>query len=233
MKLSHRKVPEKRLRNALWEHRDFLLEKLRNEWESLDKEESIRLRKQKLIKGARAAGMAAATTILALAAIAGVVVIAAVAPNVFAAFGKLGQRRYISRKGFAKTASYLKQRKFIEIDRQRDKYSIRITSKGLEKAVATSFERLTIGKPKSWDNKWRLVAFDIPEKHKWSREGFRNKLKEMGFYQFQKSIFAFPYPCFSEINFLSSLFNISDFVHCVETSALTNDGELRDFFDIS
>lgn len=232
MKFSHRKVPEQRLKNALWEHRDFLLEKLRNEWESLDREENVRMRRKRLFEGSKKAGMAAAATILVLAAIAGVVIIAAVAPNVFAAFGKLGQRRYISRKGFAKTASYLKQRKFIKIDRQRDKYSISITSKGLEKAVAVSFERLTTEKPKSWDGKWRLVAFDIPEKHKWSREGFRNKLKKMGFYQFQKSIFVFPYPCFSEINFLSSLFNISGFVHCIETSALTNDGELRDFFDI-
>lgn len=232
MKLSHRKVPEKRLKNSLWEHRDFLLEKLRNEWGSLDKEEDVRMRRKRLFEGSKKVGTAAAATILVLAAIAGVVVIAAVAPNVFAAFGKLGQRRYISRKGFAKTASYLKQRKFIKINRQKDKYSIRITPKGLKKAVATSFERLTIGKPKSWDRKWRLVAFDIPEKHKWSREGFRNKLKEMGFYQLQKSIFAFPYPCFSEINFLSSLFNISDFVHCIETSALTNDDELREFFDI-
>jgi DNA-binding transcriptional regulator PaaX len=43
-----------------------------------------------------------------------------------------------------------------------------------------------------WDEKWRIVAFDIPEKFKTGRDALRRKLKEVGFHELQKK-----YLCFS------------------------------------
>lgn len=227
-----RKKYQKRLKSALLQHQDFLIDKLRKEWELLEKEERKRERRQKFIEGSKAAGITAAYVVLALAAIAGVVIIAAVAPNVFTAFGSRGQRRFIRREGFAKTLSYLKRKKLASVERHGDKYSIALSQRGLGQVAQRAFNRLTIEKPDLWDGKWRLIIFDIPEKHKWSREGFRKKLKKLGFYQFQKSVFVSPYPCFEEVDFIASLFSVQDFMRCIETPVLTNDSELREHFNL-
>lgn len=41
-----------------------------------------------------------------------------------------------------------------------------------------------------WDGKWRVVIFDIPEKHKRARDLLRSKLKTWGFVSWQKSVWA-------------------------------------------
>lgn len=42
----------------------------------------------------------------------------------------------------------------------------------------------------SWDGKWRLVMFDIPENKRRLRNTLRQKLKEWGFKYWQKSLWA-------------------------------------------
>jgi len=42
---------------------------------------------------------------------------------------------------------------------------------------------------KAWDGKWRLIAFDIPQKIKKERDWLRYSLQKSGYQQFQKSVF--------------------------------------------
>lgn len=46
---------------------------------------------------------------------------------------------------------------------------------------------------KGWDGSWRLVIFDISEKQRFLRDKLRRKLKELGFGQWQKSIYISPF----------------------------------------
>ncbi len=46
---------------------------------------------------------------------------------------------------------------------------------------------------KPWDKKWRLLIFDIAEEFKVFRDGLRNKLKELGFAMWQKSVYVSPH----------------------------------------
>jgi len=87
-----------------------------------------------------------------------------------------------------------------------------ITDKGHKHLQKYQFEDLQIAKPKYWDGKWRMVIFDIPERFKKAREALRHKLKDLGFYQFQKSVFVYPYECRNEIDFVSSFFGINKYV---------------------
>lgn len=43
---------------------------------------------------------------------------------------------------------------------------------------------------KNWDGKWRIVVFDIPEKHKKLRHALRWKLREWEFTFWQKSVWV-------------------------------------------
>ena len=61
---------------------------------------------------------------------------------------------------------------------------------------------MRINKPKKWDRKWRIILFDIPEKIRKARDVFRYHLNQLGFYEFQKSVFVHPYNCKDEIDYL-------------------------------
>ncbi len=70
-------------------------------------------------------------------------------------------------------------------------------------------DALKIKKPKKWDGKWRIVIFDISQLKKVYRELFRSKLKELGFYQLQKSVWIVPFDCQDEIELLREFFGLS------------------------
>jgi len=45
-----------------------------------------------------------------------------------------------------------------------------------------------------WDKKWRLVTFDIPEKHRKTRDKLGYELGKLGFRHFQRSVWISPLP---------------------------------------
>ena len=88
----------------------------------------------------------------------------------------------------------------------------KINNKGKEKIKKFVFNELKIKKSNTWDGKWRLVIFDIPERHRKNRNALRNKLIDLGFYQCQKSAWIHPFDCVNEIEFTKDILNIKPFV---------------------
>ena len=85
-----------------------------------------------------------------------------------------------------------------------------ITQEGRRMVKEWNLETLKIEKPRRWDDRWRVVAFDIAEKRKRAREAMRGMLKQLGFYQLQKSVFVHPYSCEAEIELIKKNFHIPD-----------------------
>jgi hypothetical protein len=112
--------------------------------------------------------------------------------------------------------------------------SIRIvlSEEGKKRALEYNFDELKIKEPDRWDGKWRGVFFDIPEKRRKARDALRDKLKELGFYEMQKSVFVYPFPCRDEIDFIVEFFNIRPFVRYAEMTSLTNEAELKIKFNL-
>jgi len=110
-------------------------------------------------------------------------------------------------------------------------FSFTLTSEGKLKVLTYHFQEMKI-KQKNWDGKWRLVIFDIPEKLKVTRNAFREKLKELGFYELQKSVFVIPYPCEDEINFLIEFFNLRKFVRFGILANIDNELHLKKIFHL-
>lgn len=108
-----------------------------------------------------------------------------------------------------------------------------LTEGGKEWALKFNFEEMSIKRPATWDGKWRVVLYDIPEKRKAIREAMRKKLKELGFYELQKSVFVFPFPCKNEIDFIIEFFDARNFVHYGEISNLSNESKLKLYFDLT
>ncbi len=104
---------------------------------------------------------------------------------------------------------YLKKRGLIEfIQEDSDKVTVQITDNGKKYLKTFDIDNIILNKPVCWDKKWRLVFFDIPEKHKKAREAFRRKLKDLGFVRLQDSVWVTPFPCEDEIRFLREVFSV-------------------------
>ncbi|MBU4224051.1 CRISPR-associated endonuclease Cas2 [Patescibacteria group bacterium] len=110
--------------------------------------------------------------------------------------------------------------------------TIVLTDNGKQKALTYDLENLRIEKPQKWDKKWRVVLFDIPEKRKKIRESLRFHLKQMGFYEFQKSVFVHPYDCKDEIDYLIEFYDIRKFVRMIIADSIDNELHLKNHFSL-
>ena len=216
------------------ENRNFLVERLRREWEEIEKEIEKDRKKQKLYNLAKETTRVVGLTLLCMIAICGVVVVAATAPNIFSAFGHSGKyRRYFDKKRLTDRVYYFKRRKYIEMKRNgKNNAEIKLTDCGKEQIIRHVLSNFKMTSQKHWDGVWRVVIFDIPEKNKWAREGLRYSLKRLGFYQLQKSTFVFPYPCKDEIEFLGRLYDRDNYIRFIETKTISYDDDLRNQFQL-
>jgi DNA-binding transcriptional regulator PaaX len=110
-------------------------------------------------------------------------------------------------------------------------YTIVLTEKGKLKALTYYFEKMRIEGGK-WDGKWRLVVFDIPEKIREGRRALREKIKELGFYELQKSVWIFPFKCKDEIDFIIEFFNLRRYVRFCVLESIDNDFHLKKIFNL-
>lgn len=108
-----------------------------------------------------------------------------------------------------------------------------LTEKGKKHALRFNFEEMKIQEPNTWDGKWRAVFFDIPEKKRGIRDALRNKLRDLKFYELQKSVFIHPFPCKDEVDFIVEFFNARNFVRYAEMANLTNEAHLKLHFDLN
>jgi len=106
------------------------------------------------------------------------------------------------RAEFLKALWYLKKRKYVEVLEQNGQFvKIKISGKGIERVKKFDLDNLRIKPMKKRDRKWRIVIFDIPDKKKRARDVLRGKLKELGFYQLQKSVFVCPWNVLMKLYF--------------------------------
>jgi DNA-binding transcriptional regulator PaaX len=133
------------------------------------------------------------------------------------------------------SAYYLKKRGLIEFIKEDDNnMMMRITDNGKRYLKKFDIDDMALNRPKVWDKKWRLVIFDVPEKHKRAREALRQKLKDLGFEKLQKSVWVTPFPCNDEIRFLREIFNISFNVDVVITDDIGyHEIKLKKLFKLS
>jgi DNA-binding transcriptional regulator PaaX len=108
-----------------------------------------------------------------------------------------------------------------------------LTEKGKQKALTYNIDEMKIKKPTQWDKKWRIVLFDIPDKIRKTRDILRYHLKNLGFYEFQESVFIHPYDCKDEIDYLIEFYDIRRFVRFIIADSLDNELHLKNHFGLN
>lgn len=136
-------------------------------------------------------------------------------------------------KKFYDTFTRLKNKGFIKMEYKGKQLCISLTKEGKEKAGKYQIDDLEIKKAKKWDKKWRILIFDIEEKHLMKREALRGKIKELGLYQLQKSVWVCPYNFYNEINMLRNFFGLkNEEMKMIVACNIENDEIIKDFFRI-
>lgn len=131
-----------------------------------------------------------------------------------------------------RTAFRLLRKGLVEVKETKQGPVVKITEKGKTETLKYDLKNFSIKKKKEWDKKWRMVIFDLPVDLKQEREIFREKLKQLGFYQMQKSVYIYPFPCEKEIKYLREVLSIPHYVKLVLIDKIENDEDLRKFFQI-
>lgn len=125
----------------------------------------------------------------------------------------------------------LKRNRYVnwKYDKGKNEIKIELTKKGEKFFGRTDFNELTIPLQEKWDKKWRFFLFDVPEKSKSFREALREKLKSLGFFQFQKSVWIYPFECEKEMRFVCQYLGIAPFAMTF-VAEVNNDHTLRKYF---
>lgn len=124
----------------------------------------------------------------------------------------------------------LKKQGLIKIYLDGKEKSLVLTNKGKNKIKKYILENFEIKKPKTWDKKWRVVIFDIPDKKKFIRDILRQKLYQLGFIELQESVYVFPFDCFDEIDFIRGIYSIKSYVQYLVVDRIETEIDLVNIF---
>ncbi|MEK7190403.1 MAG: hypothetical protein AAB661_01410 [Patescibacteria group bacterium] len=183
-------------------------------------------------KGAKIATVA--LCVLAVASMPALVFIAASMGNAVQVFRQFENSSKYSKKQIRSSMQNLHRQKLIEyIADKNGKTIVKITKKGESRLRSFAIDLIEIKKPRKWDGKWRVVLFDIPMRFAKGRESLRYHLKDLSFFQFQKSVWVYPYPCEDEIIFIADFFGVGKCVEIFTVENILRDEKLKKHFGIS
>ena len=162
----------------------------------------------------------------------GVLATALIAPNAIQALDKPLQKHFqrmderAQKREWQRITRYMQQQNLVA----KYEHGLQLTKQGKERAAKYDLNNLSVPGPKSWDKKWRIVFFDIPEQYKGGRDQLTRKLRQLGFYQLQRSVWIHPFPCRKEIEIIATHYDISDYITYIETSFIDKQSVLKQKF---
>ena len=110
---------------------------------------------------------------------------------------------------------------------------IELTEKGMK--IAEELAQRVEGRPieqKKWDQKWRIIMFDVWERRRKVRDELRETLREIGFVKVQNSAWAYPYPCEKLLIFLRIHLKLGHGVLYIVADEIEHDEKFRKHFNL-
>lgn len=126
----------------------------------------------------------------------------------------------IKKSSLAVALRRLRKGGLVKVDKNASEIIIRLTDLGKDALGELVLE------DEKWDGKWRIVIFDIPEKHYVVRNLFRRRLKKWGFKNWQKSVWATKNNVTEKLRKLIANLDIKEWVVVIES----DDPSLKNIF---
>jgi len=166
--------------------------------------------------------------VLAVIKIAGLLTLAAVAPNAAQYLLKKNKKLNKFDKYYvSKVARRLIDRGLLSLDGMGQ---VSLTDRGQKRF--DELEMRDIVRPKKWDGKYRVVIFDIEEKRKKDRDLVRNNLISLGFARLQNSVWVCPFECEEFITLMKTNSRLSGSIIYMTVESIENDQWLKQRFNL-
>ena len=151
-------------------------------------------------------------------------------------FERLFKDKDIDKRAVKDAFYYLKKRNLIIgelIGGANGQLHIRLTAEGIKEAAKYRINDLKINCSKQWDEKWRIIIFNLSKKEKSKKQAFLKKIKELGFHDLQKNVWIMPFACGKEIKALREFFDLDvKDLRIIETKDLEEDKILKNVFKL-
>ena len=175
--------------------------------------------------------------LLATIAVGGILTLSVAAPGFITAFGKYKAKRKQEQRAryqqvWANFYRLKKEHSLVYKGNTNEEMVYELSNKGQKRLRKFLLDTLEIASPKRWNGKWHIILFDIPVgKRKSIRNSFREKLRNLGCYQYQRSVWVHPFPCEAEIGFLKEYYGLGPHVAVWNTKEMPSGRVLYHFKD--
>ena len=162
--------------------------------------------------------------------------VAMVAPNILSVIKQIesgiNKRKKNLKYSINDSFNRLCKKGLVEIVEVNGKKIARITKKGESTLDFLDKHQFKLKIPKKWDQRWRVVTFDIKETKKKIRALLRITLSQIGFVRLQNSVWVYPYDCEDLVSLLKADFKIGSEILYMIVEKLENDWHLRKIFKL-
>jgi len=168
--------------------------------------------------------------VLAITACTGLLFVGPALPGIFKAIRFFQYSERFSERQIRTAIQNLKRRKLIKIVEEKNgRFRVELTMDGKKRVKEFSFDALKIKQPKKWDGKWHVLIFDIPTSKVYNsaRDALRLKIKQLGLFQLQRSVWVHPFPCEEEILFVAENYKVEKYIDILTVEKLLHENVLR------
>ena len=172
------------------------------------------------------------SAVLAVVATAGFIALAALAGNALQLLKYLPNEKYNLKYRMKSVAGRLVAKRYAIWVEKDGRHHLRITPAGLR---AFAFEQAKVAlknQKKKWDDRWRMVVFDISERRRQVRNRLRATMLEIGFVRLQNSVWVYPYDCEDFIALLKAELRVGKDVLYAIVDTIEQDRSLRTHFNL-
>lgn len=145
------------------------------------------------------------------------------------------KKQQITRAKVLKILKNLEKKEIIELQEEGDKVFVLLKDRNHPKVVEYSIKSLFYfkKKKKSWNGKWFLVFFDVPEVQRNKRNYLRKFLKQLGFYPYQKSVYLFPYECEKEVALIKKIVEGAKYMKYIIAEKIEDEPKAKIYFNLT
>lgn len=154
---------------------------------------------------------------------------AAAAPNTLQLIDYFDPKGRDERNRIWKAIKYLEEKNRVILREEHGHTYVFLTKEGKVRLNEDSIGELAIARPRRWDHKWRMVMFDLPARHNKVRDAFRLKLEDLGFRQYQRSVFIIPFECHEEVHTIAAWYGVDEYIRYI---VATEVHDMRDFIKL-
>jgi len=126
----------------------------------------------------------------------------------------------------------LEKQEILDLQEKDDKVIVYLKNKNHPKIVEYSIKNILEfkKKEKKWNGKWFLVFFDVPEIQRNKRDYLRKLLVRLGFYQYQKSVYLFPYECEKEVALIKKIVEGAKYMKYIIAEKIEDEVNAKKYF---